>query len=109
MNKDIFVCSPLRGDIEGNTKKAEQYCRYVTLLGHNPFAPHLFYTRFLDEHSELERKMGIALGMQRLRKCDEVWVFADCFLHCSAGMMAEINEAHLYGIPVKYMGTIADA
>jgi len=95
--KKVFVCSPLRGDIEGNTKRAEQYCKFVSDLGHAPYAPHLFFTRFLDENIEEERNSGILGGIQYLAVCDELWYFGDVITN---GMNKEIEFANNKGIPV---------
>lgn len=95
--KKIFVCSPLRGDIEGNIKKAEGYCRFVANLGHVPFAPHLFFTRFLDDNVEAERNLGINGGLEFLKCCDELWIFGDVV---SEGMEKEIEFCLKNKIPV---------
>lgn len=39
--KKVFICSPFRGDMEGNAKKAAVYCRIACEQGYLPIAPHL--------------------------------------------------------------------
>jgi len=95
--KKIFVCSPLRGDLEGNQKKAEQYCKQVCELGYAPYAPHLFFTRFLDDNVEWERNTGILGGIEFLAVCDELWYFGDTI---TTGMSCEIGFAEEHNIPV---------
>ena len=95
----VFVCSPYRGDIEGNTKRAKQYVETVISQGHTPFAPHLFYTQILDE--ETDRTLGMELGIDMLSAMDELWVFGD---RISEGMRQEISSAFNLGIPVRYVG-----
>ena len=63
----VFVSSRLRGNIEQNIKTAERLCRKVLLKGYIPFAPHIYFTRFLDELSEEERRLGIESGFEMLR------------------------------------------
>ena len=73
----IYVCSPLRGDIEQNLKNARIYCRNIAKEYPDtiPLAPHLYCTQFLDDNHADERELGIAYGMQFLAICDELWAF----------------------------------
>ena len=41
MRKKVFICSPFRGDMEGNARKAAAYSRMACEEGHLPIAPHL--------------------------------------------------------------------
>ena len=75
MRKKIFICSPFRGDVEGNSEKAAGYCRRAYEEGHLPIAPHLLFPQFLNEDSLKERADGISMGMELLLDCDEIWVF----------------------------------
>ena len=100
--KRIFVASPLRGDIEANIARAERLCKRVAEMGHAPFAPHLLYTRFLDDSIESERNCGIECGLRFLDACDELWAFGAP----TAGMSAEIAHAQALGIPVRVMQAI---
>ena len=95
--KRVFICSPLRGDIEGNLTKAREYCRAEALAGNVPIAPHVYFTQFLDEHNPQERELGIKLGMELLKTCDEIKIFGDRFI--SSGMTEEIVFASQCGIP----------
>ena len=87
MRKYIYVCSPLKGDIEGNRNKAIKYCSHVADQGHIPIAPHVYFTTFLDDRNKDHRALGLAFGLDILKKCDELWIFGD---HISDGMRAEI-------------------
>ena len=100
--KLIFICSPYAGDIEVNTIKAKEYCRWAYLYKDvNVFAPHLFYTQFLEESVPRERRYGISLGMDMLEKCDEMWVFGT---EISKGMGQEIERARQLKIPIVFRG-----
>ena len=92
----IFVCSPYRGDKETNTQNARRYCRLVLKQGGIPFAPHLLFTQFLDEGKAEERRLGLHLGAEMLRLCDELWAFGKP----TEGMRMEIEQAERLGIPV---------
>lgn len=96
----IYVCSPLRGDVERNIQKAIGYCRYIYSRGGIPLAPHVIFTTFLDDAVPEERAAGIELGLELLAKCDELWVFGD---NISEGMAGEIARAEELGLRVKYI------
>lgn len=95
----VFICSPYRGDIKANTHNARKYCRFAFSQGYNPFAPHLFYTRFLDEDNEFEREMGIKMGKAILAKCKEVWWFGD---EPTEGMKSELETAKTFNKNVRH-------
>ena len=68
--------------------------------GHTPIAVHLLYPQFLDDNSPVEREIGLQLGRNILRCCDELWAYGG---RISAGMQAEIAAAQDTGIPVRYI------
>lgn len=84
--KKIFICSPLRGDIEGNQQKARGYAREAILQGYLPIVPHIYFTQFLDEMNEEERSLGIKAGIEWLAGCDEMWIYGEP----TVGMKMEI-------------------
>lgn len=51
--KLVYVCSPLRGDIESNIHNAHDYCSMVVSMGAIPLAPHTIYTKYLDDREPL--------------------------------------------------------
>jgi hypothetical protein len=99
--KIVYVCSPLRGNIEANIEKAKKYCRFVQKAGHIPIAPHLYFTTFMDDNIPEDRKDGMEMGMRLLETvCHELWVFGDTI---SEGMKDEIKRATEIGIKVCYI------
>ena len=96
--KKVYICSPCRGDYEKNIAKAQEYCRAAALAGAIPIAPHVYLTQFLSDTVPAERELGLSLGLELLRDCDEVWVYG--ITAPSAGMAAEIKLADELGIPV---------
>lgn len=94
----VFVCSPLAGDIEGNIERARAYCAFVLRQGLLPYAPHLFFPQFLNEHDPAERELGITLGLVELANCRELWAFGE---RVSEGMRREIARANELGIRVR--------
>lgn len=103
MRKKVFICSPLRGDFVQNRRLAERYCHAAFLAGYRPFAPHVFYTRFLNDMNPEERKAGIQAGIEDLSECHELWVFLPPgVFRPSEGMQQEIDQALAWGILVRY-------
>lgn len=105
----IYICSPLRGDIEKNIQKAQGYCREAVDLWPDviPIAPHVYCTQFLDDTIPQEREAGMELGIALLDMCDELWVYG--INNPSEGMKKEIAYAKEHGIPVKDAGAHATA
>lgn len=94
--KRVYVCSPLRGDIQGNMKKAASYCRFAVENGVFPIAPHIYCTQFLDDNIPQEREVGLKMGLELLEDCEELWYFGSP----SEGMKGEIAKAKSMEIPV---------
>ena len=47
----IYICSPLRGNIEDNINKAKEYCKFVVAkMKAMPVCPHIYFTQFLHKH-----------------------------------------------------------
>ena len=101
MRKKVFICSPFRGDMEGNAGKAAAYCRMACEQGFLPVAPHLLFPQFLNEGIEEERRIDIAMGMELLALCDEMWVFGEA----TEGMAAEIAYATEQGKEIIFTET----
>lgn len=102
----IFVCTPLRwqaGDPQpfSNLRFAEETCRRIATTGAVPFAPHLYFTRFLDDCIIVERNLGIRLGLEVLARADEVFVRLPPWRRDnSSGMLQEIGEAEKIVKPI---------
>ena len=98
--KIIYVASPYAGDVEQNLAFVKAACLDVIGQGHTPIAVHLLYPQFLDDNSPVEREIGLQLGRNILRCCDELWAYGG---RISTGMQAEIAAAQAMGIPVQYV------
>lgn len=96
--KRVFICSPYRGDVERNVKAARKHARMAAIIGYCPIAPHLLFSQFLNDRDPEERIMGITLGVEQMKMCDEVWVFGS---RISNGMGFELEKAKELGIPVR--------
>lgn len=96
----IYICSPLRGNIEDNINKAKEYCKFVVAkMKAMPVCPHIYFTQFLDDNNELEREIGMDFGLRLLSECDRVMVFDNNGI--SEGMKKEIELANRLNIPVE--------
>lgn len=96
--KTVFICSPYRGRVIENEKKARDYCLLATKRGFTPIASHLLFTQFLDESNPDDRIKGLTMSREVLKRCDEIWVFGPVI---SKGMGYEISAAKEYGIPFR--------
>lgn len=71
----VYICSAFSGDELANTQKTKRYCRYALDHGFMPVAPHLMYPQFMDETTE--RDLAIHMALVLLGKCEEVWVIGN--------------------------------
>ena len=98
----IFICSPYQGNIEENKKKAAYYAKIVAKAGNVPIAPHIYFPTFLDEKNPNERMTGIAMGLELMDICDEVYVFG---FEITEGMKFELDHAKETRKPVRLYDT----
>ncbi len=97
LNSLVFVCSPLRGNLLLNQKKAKYYCKILLNLGYTPIAPHLFYPQFLDPTHKEEDALGFNSGLTLLKRCDKIVIFGDC----SIGMQTELDFIKLHNLTIE--------
>lgn len=105
--KTVYVCSPFRStavseadreaEQRSNIERALKACRILALMGIQPMAPHLYFTRFLKDEVAEERAAGMQFGLSWLEQADELWAFGDTV---SEGMAQEIAMAKELGKPV---------
>lgn len=105
--KKVYVCSPFRPtavsladraeEQRSNIERALKACRILAMMGIQPLAPHLYFTRFLKDDVAVERDNGMRFALSWLEQADELWVFGD---RVTEGMAQEIDEAKELGKPV---------
>lgn len=95
----VYICSPFRGDVESNTTKTREFCRFALENGQIPLAPHLMFPQFMSDENQEERDLALFMDIVLMGKCQEVWVLAD---RISEGMEAEITKAKKRRQPVRY-------
>lgn len=94
----VYICSPYKGDIEGNTDKARKYSRFAVDNGAIPIAPHLLLPQFMSE--ETERELAMFMNMVLLGRCAEIWVFSNGAE--TEGMKMEISRARYKNMKIRY-------
>ncbi len=57
------------------------------------------FTGFLDDAIPEERSLGLSMGLELLKRCDEVWVFGN---KITEGMESEIKAALELNILIQY-------
>lgn len=107
--KKVFICSPfspkgetaeeMTEDLIWNITQVQKACMYAAYKGYVPYAPHLYFTQFLDDGDREEREYGQTLGLTWLFGCDELWVIGR---RIGRGMLKEIEQSEKWGIPVKH-------
>jgi hypothetical protein len=98
----VYICSPFAGDVDGNTIRARRFGRFAASENAIPIIPHLMYPQFLEEDDPEERKLGMQMGLELLRKCQELWAFGN---QLSTGMAVEVKKAKQWKIPIRYFTT----
>lgn len=94
--KRVYICSPYRGAVEQNTLVAQALCRRAVAQGAAPYAPHLYLPGVFRDDDPVERTVGMAVGLEFLRACHEIWVYTPAGI--SEGMKCEIEVAGKLGI-----------
>lgn len=95
----VYICSPYRGDVTANTRRAQKYSKYAVDMGYIPLALHLLFPQFLNDNDPYERELGLFFGIVLLSKCDELWVFGR---EITDGMKQEIAYAKRKNKPIRY-------
>ncbi len=98
--KLVYICSPLRGNMEDNIKRAMQYSAYAAGCGVIPIAPHVAWNGVFDDTIPEKREAALRLGLELLKRCDEVWCMGN---EITQGMQGEIDEAKRLRIATIYV------
>lgn len=96
----VYICAPLRGDVESNIEFARQRAREVFQNGEVPICPHLMFPPIADPGNPSEDQAARDMGLRLVALCQQVNVYGG---ECTAGMQAEIGLARKLGIPVKFI------
>lgn len=85
--KKVYICSPYRGNTKENIKNAKEIAKKFAFDNILPIVPHIYFTQFLDDEVFFERNLGISMGAELMKLCDELYVYGNI----SEGMTFEIN------------------
>ena len=99
--KKIYICSPYRGDVERNVALAKAHARFAARCGYCPVVPHLMYPQFLKDSDPDERILGITLGVELMKICDEVWI-----LEAQSVMVWRLNWSMPASWEFRYASTL---
>jgi hypothetical protein len=83
-----------------NRVYARHCCFDCVMRGEAPFASHLFYTQFLNDHDLVERNLGINNGLAWGRLAEKTIVYTDRGI--SHGMELGIEAARAINRPIEY-------
>lgn len=97
MRRLIYICSPYQDDPRRNLKMTRAYCREVYECGYIPVAPHLHFPQFLRDDKPKERRDGLMMATEILRRCNSLLICGD---RITEGMMTEIQLAKQLGMVV---------
>jgi len=95
--KMIYICAPLRGDIEKNIEFARQKAQEVFRQGNIPVCPHLMFPPIADATNPQQDEVARNMGLELVKRCNQVNVYGS---EWTSGMWAEIKYAEQLGIPV---------
>ena len=95
--KMIYICAPLRGDVEQNIEFARQKAQEVFQQGDIPICPHLMFPPIADPKHPAEDLAAREMGLRLVESCQQLNVYGTVW---TDGMWAEIHRAEKLGIPV---------
>ena len=96
--KLVYICAPLRGDVEKNIEFARQKAQEVFQAGDIPVCPHLMFPPIADPENPQQDQAARDMGLRLVESCQEVHVYGP---EWTEGMWAEIRHAMDLGIEVK--------
>ncbi len=93
----VYICAPLRGEVEKNIEFARQKAREVFQAGDIPVCPHLMFPPIADPNHPIEDQTAREMGLRLVESCQQINVYGSTW---TEGMWAEIHHAEKLGIPV---------
>lgn len=97
--KLVYICAPLRGDVEKNIEFARQKAQEVFQSGGIPVCPHITLPSNADPACSVQDEAAREMGLQLVESCQQLNVYGSTI---TEGMRAEIHRAQERGIPVVY-------
>lgn len=94
--KLVYVCAPLRGEVERNVEAARLFAKEIFARGDIPLCPHLLFPSIANPKDPAEDAKALAMCMKLIESCHVLNVYGQP----TEGMRAEIEHAQHMGIPV---------
>ena len=94
----VYICAPLRGELEKNIAFAKEKAQEVFQAGDIPICPHLMFPPFADPDDPVQDQAAREMGLRLVEHCQQVNVYGPVR---TPGMLAEIRRAEELRIPVK--------
>ena len=63
----VYICSPFRGDVEGNMRNARKYCAFALSRHALPIATHLLFPQFMGTKETPQVSEGMKKEISRAR------------------------------------------
>ena len=95
--KLIYICAPLRGEVEKNIEFARQKAQEVFASGNIHICPHLLFPPIADPADPTQDQAAHEMGLRLVASCQQVNVYGPVW---TDGMWAEIRHAEKLGIPI---------
>lgn len=95
--KLVYVCAPLRGDVEANIECARAKAAELFRQGYIPICPHLMFPPVANVKDTAQDEQARKMGLQLIGLCSRVNVYGP---EWTEGMWAEIHRAEKMGVPV---------
>jgi hypothetical protein len=95
--KHIYICAPLRNDVERNVEAARLFAKEVFEAGDIPICPHLIFPPIADPNDPAQDEKAFGMCLKLIEGCHQINVYGQP----TVGMQAEIAHAKRMGIPVR--------
>lgn len=93
----VYICAPLRGDIQKNIEFARQKAKEVFDTGDIPVCPHLLFPPIADPNNPEQDQRALEMCLKLIERCHRVQVYG---AEWTEGMWQEIHHAERLEIPV---------
>lgn len=99
MKKQVYICSPLLGNIGKNIAKADRYRQYAIDCGVSPVSIHEDY-RVVDWNNQRQVQLALENALTKIWCSDELWVMGT---EITDRMREEIEFCNEFNITVRYI------
>ena len=96
--KLVYICAPLRGDVEKNIEFARRKAQEVFAEGDIPVCPHLMFPPIADPNDPIQDQKARDMCLRLLESCQQINVYDS---EWTDGMWAEIHHAAKLGIEMR--------